>query len=144
MLEHAIAAIPGTATDVDARYQGGPAHALVTAVRDSGEVSAAGVVAVDMPFVGEALQALVNSWPTSSADALVVRSSDGRAQWLCAIYRAAPLLRSAAKVNTDGLGMYQLVKDLVVEYLDVPDAVVTMDVDTVADLEQAEREINGR
>ena len=144
MRQRVVAAIPGTAIDVDARYQGGPAHALVTAVRESGEVSAAGVVAVDMPFVGEALQALVNAWPTCSADALVVRSSDGSAQWICAIYRAAPLLQAAAQVNTDGLGMFQLTKDLVIEYLDVPDAVATMDVDTVADLEQAEREINGR
>lgn len=130
--------------EVDARFQGGPGHALISAVRESGEVSAAGVVAVDMPFVGDALLALTDAWPTCSADALVVRSSDGRAQWLCAIYRIEPLLNAAANVSTDGLGMYQLLHGMNMEFLDVSNAMVTMDVDTVDDLERAEREINGR
>lgn len=97
-----------------------------------------------MPFIGDALRALISAWPGCCADALVVRSSDGRAQWLCAIYRADALLGAAEAMNTDGLGMYQLVAPLAVEFLDIPDAVITMDVDTVADLERAEREIHGR
>jgi molybdopterin-guanine dinucleotide biosynthesis protein A len=130
--------------EVDARYSGGPAHALIGALRDAGPVTDTGVVAVDMPFIGDALHALISAWPTCAADALVVRSGDGRAQWLCAIYRADALLDAAEKMNTDGIGMYQLVGTLNIESLDVPDAVITMDVDTVADLERAEREIHGR
>jgi molybdopterin-guanine dinucleotide biosynthesis protein A len=130
--------------EVDARYSGGPAHALIGALGDAGPVTDAGVVAVDMPFIGEALSALIDAWPACTADALVVRSGDGRAQWLCAIYRADALLGVAEKQNTDGLGMYQLVETLTVRFLDVPDAVITMDVDTVADLERAEREVHGR
>ena len=136
--------IPARVIDVDARYSGGPAHALICALRDAAFVSAAGVVAVDMPYVGDALAALTDAWPQCTADALVGRSADGRTQWLCAIYRADALLHAGETVNTDGLGMYQLTKDLAIEYLDIPDAVVTMDVDTVADLERAEGELNGR
>lgn len=142
--ERVLNQIPGTVVDVDGRYSGGPAHALICALRDADSVSVAGVVAVDMPFVGEALAALTDAWPRCSADGLVVRSPDGRAQWLCAVYRADTLLHAAANLSTDGLGMFHLTNDLSIEYVDVPDAVVTMDVDTVADLEHAEREINGR
>lgn len=143
-MEHARARLPESAIEVDAHYSGGPAHAVIGALRDAGSVIAVGVVAVDMPFVGEALSALIGAWPGCSADALVVRSSDGRAQWLCAIYRADALLGAAETMNTAGLGMYQLVAPLSVEFLDIRDAVITMDVDTVADLERAEREIHGR
>lgn len=130
LLDHVTAAV-GPHQVVGPEVTGGPANALITAARGV-HTEAVGVIAVDMPLVGRILPTLRGQWAGCTSDALVTR--DGRPQWLCAIYRRAPLLTAATSFgSTVGIPLWRIAELLDVTYLDVTDEQALVDVDTPED-----------
>lgn len=126
---------------------GGPAAAVVSMV---GEVDAefVGVLAVDMPFASDVLgtvtAAVVEDAADSGVDAWVPIDSDGRMQWLCAIYRRDALIAAAAGASDwSGAPFHRLVGGLATSHVPIASSVSLLDIDTPEDYERAQHLVEG-
>lgn len=134
-------------TVVGRERSGGPAAAVVSTLRDV-DCDFVGVLAVDMPFVSEVLGAVtaaVQLDATNGAvDAWVPVDSDGRMQWLCAVYRRDALLAAARDVpDWDGAPFHRLVGGLTTSHVPIASSVSLLDIDTPEDYERARHLVAG-
>ena len=130
---------PGISHTVEHPRWAGPAAAIVAGtanLRDSDSEFTA-VIAVDMPFVSEALTVLFRSLSRcGSADGLIAIDETGHQQPLLAVYRTASLRAAAeAMPSTTNLSVRALVAPLELHEVAVPHRLIA-DVDTPADAER--------
>lgn len=144
-------------TEIGPERGGGPAAAVAAVLAEITE-NYVGVVAVDMPFVQPALSAVMADFARSqgtdvdgsrSIDAWVPVGSDGRLQWLSAVYRRSSLERAVQQVTVEagdisGLAFHRLVSTMEVCQVFVDSDVSLLDIDTPQDFDQARGEIESR
>jgi len=115
---------------------GGPVAAIAAGLqRTTSEVVV--LLAVDMPFAGECIPALLAS--PLERDALIPADESGRLQPLCAVYRTSALRRATVALgDVVNKSMNTLLNELHIETLLVnPDLKSKLvDIDTQSDLEQ--------
>lgn len=134
-------------TVVGRERSGGPAAAVVSMV---GELDAdfVGVLAVDMPFASDALSAItaavVQDAANSGVDAWVPVDSNGRMQWLCAVYRRDALRAAAEEIaDWNGAPFHRLVAGLATSHVPIASSVSLLDIDTPDDFERARHLVEG-
>jgi molybdopterin-guanine dinucleotide biosynthesis protein A len=144
-------------TQVGPERDGGPAAAVASVLVDITEPFV-GVLAVDMPLAQPALSAVVARVARSQdselgsdgvIDAWVPVGSDGRLQWLCAVYRRSSLMRAvqlatAGAGEIAGLPFHHLVATMEVCPVSVDSDVSLLDIDTPQDFNAARGEIEKR
>lgn len=132
----------GSVRTVGPDRSGGPAAAVASMLAEL-TGTYVGVLAVDMPFATEALDAVVSrvrrDFTDESIDAWVPVGADDRPQWLCAVYRLASLRESAGRRDHwEGAPFHALVGGLMRSLVPVQAPVSLLDIDTPEDLRQAE------
>lgn len=119
---------------------GGPAAGLAAGLSFV-DTPLVGVLATDMPFAASVLAQLATAL-RESADGVVARDRDGRSQYLCSMFRTAPL-RAALAGQVHDRAMHAVLEPLALQEYAVDDDDLLLDIDTVEDLIQAERRMEG-
>ena len=134
LLERATSSFSEVHLQVVEDTAGGPVFAIATALERIHE-DVVQIVAVDVPFAAQVLSML----ELGSADAAVPVDSKGQPQWLCAVYRVAPLRAALRALDSPvGASMRSLAALLRVEFVELGDAAkYVIDVDTPEDLQLA-------
>jgi molybdopterin-guanine dinucleotide biosynthesis protein A len=133
--------VSGTASVVGAEFSGGPAAAVVAQLANIRD-DFVGVLAVDMPLISSALATVVESVRLASHEDLVEAwvpvDSDGRAQWLCGVYRRLALIRASESQSMwRDAPFHRLVAGLDVAMVPIPSSVSLLDIDTPEDFQRA-------
>jgi molybdopterin-guanine dinucleotide biosynthesis protein A len=134
---------------------GGPVAATAAGLALVGpDVDLVAVLGADLPFLSvDAVDRLRRAISDEGheADVAVYADGDGRAQWMCGVWRRSSLLRRLAEIGEPaGLGMRRLADGLrltmlsSVTSLTTPDPPVWFDCDTEDDLRRAEEWAYGR
>lgn len=131
----------GSVRVVGSEFSGGPAAAVVSNLASIDD-EFVGVLAVDMPFAAMALATIVDAVDLSArgeeVEAWVPVDSDGRAQWLCAVYRRSALIRASESESTwRDAPFHRLVEGLDVSTVPIPSSVSLLDIDTPEDFQRA-------
>lgn len=97
------------------------------------------IIATDMPFASQVLDALIQNLPVTE-DATIPLDSAGIRQPLCAIYRREALVEALKELgNAQGQSVRNLIHILSVKELHLDPALqrILLDIDTPSDLERA-------
>lgn len=113
----------------------GPAAGLAAAL-PLVETDVVGVLATDMPFAVPILCDLIENLPRN-ADGLLAVDSNGRDQYLCAVYRTSAL-RMALMAGAHDRSMKSVVATMSLDRLPIRDDARLLDIDTPEDLEEAQ------
>lgn len=130
----------GQVTLVGPERSGGPAAAIAASVPETSD-DFVGIVAVDMPFAGMALERLLslsNETSADDVDVFVPVDDTGRRQWLCGLYRRSALIRRSERQDWIDQPFHRFVDGLRVLEVTVDERTSLMDVDTPEDLQRAE------
>lgn len=124
--------------DVGPERNGGPAAAVVASLAEC-SASFVGVVAIDMPFAGSVMKAVVRAIAEyeGEIDAWVPRDADGRDQWLCAVYRKSSLETRSTESDWHGRRFGDLLEGMSVRSVPVGEGTSLIDIDTPEDLQRA-------